>query len=936
MLSSPITPLEGDVEMFQRGKMQPLFAIDTGLANRRIHALSIVPEVPTPRTNTLEVPVVRSAHARPLSEVTQIFEDEEDSSPDDQAYEADEYDDQSLFEEDSESLFEGNESRRSQTTISTFDEIPTPHSIRRTFLTLEARPVEGPKGPHLFRSSTAFDDHVLQLSPLLPKRIPLSLDTTAIGRFSPNGTPTTVTTAITSAPAAVQAPFGAAWDRDEPRTWSAQQVGLWMYNLGIDAAIVEKFQFHDITGTVLLDLQLNDLKELGIQSFGKRHQIWNFICSLRQGHGSLSPVPTPFEDINGSSSCNSTENLHAAQPLRRSPSTTPTAPPKPAEQEPAQPRRRRRKHRRNGDEPIMPADSVSIVAIEQLIPKPHSCPKGEKCHKYKRQQKLLRRLKEEHGFPISPENGGRIFIAGDPGNAGSAPNLVEGARRSADEQLPALAEEAEDAGQSTVGASVVASSDLLGPGEFPAIALHESALKYLEERDPQENVKQFLTLQHIEPPSACPAAEDLDTPVGDYGTRLELFPPQPTLPVAPNPFAQQQHALPARPLTQLHALPRLDIPRASSALSYAQHQSYLQQMAHLHHQQAQFQQQQAALQHQQDLHNHYAPALPPNPYDTFSPCHTALSPDSAFPRTHPAHQPPAATSPPSRGASPITQAVDPRESLRESIYRFGTPASEFDVPVAVTTVPRGPIARETSQSVPPNMTFGDGPRVERVSFVQDRASMSGPTPPVVQRSASRAERRRPSMALPAVAEHEATPVTAQRRGSAATGSSAEAVARLETEGERGEDPRYPGVTHAGWMKKRRTRLLRHEWRSAHFRLRGSELAMHRNDVPGAEAQEVLDVGQYGIACSSIAGGGKLAAKLKALKIATSGESHGTAGKDAAFEFQLVPGEGESGKTHHFAVRSRDERIDWMRELMLARALKAKKDGYEVAHNGNAV
>ncbi|KAJ2988669.1 hypothetical protein NUW58_g3855 [Xylaria curta] len=36
----------------------------------------------------------------------------------------------------------------------------------------------------------------------------------------------------------------------------------------------------------------------------------------------------------------------------------------------------------------------------------------------------------------------------------------------------------------------------------------------------------------------------------------------------------------------------------------------------------------------------------------------------------------------------------------------------------------------------------------------------------------------------------------------------------------------------------------------------------------------------------------------------------------------------TGKTHHFAVRSRDERIDWMRELMLAKALKQKGEGFE--------
>lgn len=68
---------------------------------------------------------------------------------------------------------------------------------------------------------------------------------------------------------------------------------------------------------------------------------------------------------------------------------------------------------------------------------------------------------------------------------------------------------------------------------------------------------------------------------------------------------------------------------------------------------------------------------------------------------------------------------------------------------------------------------------------------------------------------------------------------------------------------------------------------------------------------------------------------------------AAFSFQLIPEVVEKargfrklslkgGETHHFAVRSRDERIDWLRELMLAKALKAKEEGGEVCVNGNMI
>ena len=72
---------------------------------------------------------------------------------------------------------------------------------------------------------------------------------------------------------------------------------------------------------------------------------------------------------------------------------------------------------------------------------------------------------------------------------------------------------------------------------------------------------------------------------------------------------------------------------------------------------------------------------------------------------------------------------------------------------------------------------------------------------------------------------------------------------------------------------------------------------------------------------------------------------------AAFAFQLVPtadgGKAEkkasngflhaaTGKTHHFSVKDREERIDWMRELMLAKALKQRGEGVEVKVNGQVV
>jgi hypothetical protein len=156
------------------------------------------------------------------------------------------------------------------------------------------------------------------------------------------------------------------------------------------------------------------------------------------------------------------------------------------------------------------------------------------------------------------------------------------------------------------------------------------------------------------------------------------------------------------------------------------------------------------------------------------------------------------------------------------------------------------------------------------------------------------------------------------------------------------------------MKKRKTKMLRHEWHEHHFTLQGTRLAMHK-DARALDVLEYIDVDDYAIACSSLASSSKLNAAFKRVNISLGKEKER---KADVFAFQLIPqaiekgqrlkkgensfgrGDKDAGKdktkVHHFAVRSRDERIDWMRELMLAKALKQKSEGYEVNINGNMI
>lgn len=703
--------------------------------------------------------------------------------------------------------------RRSQTTISSYDEARTPSprtSTSRNQFNLRLQPVEGPKGPHLFRASQAsveYFDYALQMSPVLVKeepepfsRVPSAFSEDTVTRYP-----------LEEIPYQPEAHDPEA----HIRSWSTQEVIDWMLEIGCDASVIECFENHDINGTVLVDLDFDDLKELDIQSFGKRHALWNAICLLRGEDGIPSPQPTPFQDI--SRPCTSNSRQSPSNEWRADPVT------------PSDTKRRGRKEPRAHDV-VTPEQSVSIVAIEQLLPKPHKCAKGERCAKWRKQQRELQQLHDEHGigrFPISPTKGGHIFVAGDPGNASTADNMMPF-------QEPHHNMEDPFRPNSEAKLSVIASSGLLTPGQLPHFALQEDTLNQLGSRDPQDNVKRFLHYQHMNSPTHSPASGSPTTETAPpVSPPLEMFPSN-----SISPFPAQYHEAPAILSQQLRTLPRLDIPGPRSASAGPQ----------LHHR--------SSPMRQQPLRQQTAP-------------------------------------------SSLSQIQNTTSA--SSIYRHGTPSSEVDVPMTPTNAV---LDRDTSQSVPPNMQFRN----------QHHAAPSTPS----RSNSSARDWRRPSMhtALPAVREHEVlTTVRDPAHHSP--------VSKNFGYG--------PECTHSGWMRKRKTKLLRHEWNDAHFRLKGTQLGMHGDAKLESRAKEVIDVDGYAVACSSVASQGKLRAGLKAFAMKSPEKK--VEGEAAAFSFQLVPQQRVEGKTHHFAVSNKDERIDWMRELMLAKALKQKKEGYEVEING---
>src|SRR5204863_4005426 len=131
------------------------------------------------------------------------------------------------------------------------------------------RPVEGPKVPHLFRSSTEApqeDPFHLSMSPLTPA-IPPQRPETAFKvpplPMVPTSPGTRPLSSLTDAVALL--------DKAEVRNWTPKQVAAWMRDAGFEDSIVEKFQENEIAGDILVDLKFEDLRQLDIKSFGKRN-----------------------------------------------------------------------------------------------------------------------------------------------------------------------------------------------------------------------------------------------------------------------------------------------------------------------------------------------------------------------------------------------------------------------------------------------------------------------------------------------------------------------------------------------------------------------------------------------------------------------------------------------------------------------------------------
>ena len=742
--------------------------------------------------------------------------------------------------------------KQSDTTVSTFEELRTPASndfkgfnfdLPKEEMSQAPRKLIGPSGPHLLRYSLEALQDSLEEHEEVPKWSPIA---------SPQKTGSAIRISLQAQSDVEEVPSSGV----PLELWEPHQVAGWMRSRRYDESLIKSFRVNDISGGILKDLKYGDLQELGIKSFGLRQNLWNDIRNLR---GNVSVPSTPADECSSPVQPSLPVQLAPAQQAiheqrRPSPCSNPQSPEEDGGKSPAISRRRARRALRP-DDVISPAESASIVAIEQLLPKPHHCSKGENCSKWRRQQRQLAKIAKE--FPLEFEQIGE-------------------AKASTSDTHPRPTSEA----VSSVLPSVVASSDLLGPG-LPSLRLDEEVLRVVPPRDPQENVRQFINFQHLDSPK-----------IDDLPPEIELSSP----PLSPPGTTQPPH-------TKLASLPyKLTIPTAPSAN------------------------------------------------------HGPLSADGDRTVVRSTRTPITAMHTRDQQAQDFAGYQDPYAySNGHDIYRLGSPASAMDVPV--TAIPLGPIARDVSQSVPPDMRYGDFEPVSRSTsrlghrqyFNQNDQQFSqqlfSPISTPIQRPSTTTPNSSYSAGVSRSTSSASHSQKSSRQPSFAMSPVKEYFGRQqlspmgETMNEHTPTAAKPApgpndVNYEGWMKKRKTKMLRHEWHENHFRLKGTTLAMHR-DSKALEALEYIDVDEYAVACSSVANNKKLNAAFKSLKLKSDKKED-----VSAFSFQLVPSSEKEkgmfekgGKTHHFAVKNREARIDWMRELMLAKALKQKGEGCEVNVNG---
>ena len=749
-------------------------------------------------------------------------------------------------------------------------------------------------------------------------------------------------------------------DRDNVRNWTTQQVAAWMYNSGFENSIISTFKTHDINGAILLDLSFDDLCELDIVSFGKRRQIWNEVNALRN-EGCPDPLKASAV-VKDERSCNLYTSFGNHQERSR----------RPGFDRPGTVTGYRKPSRTTTNS----FSNKQQCTLE--IPRPHRCSKGERCPKWKQQQCIIAEVDREHGPNTPPSGKFELSSArprkdlpplAEPGPVSERPGTPPpsertastGPKRTFDDPVPPVPPlPIHDSAQaSTTKVQPVPaidtkhivqqyqksapSSALTLTPETPQWHLFPDPVgKTVSSHPPRQSSLTTLPKLSIPPsPAHSPSSSDSTIRYGEKGSAVSPEATASGKPISSTKFSELA-VRPCSPATS--ARNRSPSPNKSAIAG-----DYSTDISE-HHLRS------------PSSESDILPGIPP-------PLFSKDSQDSLIPL--PPSRPPVLRSVVSTDAIQRRRNVNPLPTLKE-----GSLAANQNTERPMKPLPTAPLRTVTDQgrkmSAPepsrvPSLALAPAPlqSYRNVSPTRHPANRPGKMPPTPRSSTALPTPKSAILPSSRVVNPPNTPATP-----GSTPSSA--VSSVATPTNPSPEPTSygPEILRVGWVRQRRARLWRHEWVNVHLRLTGTHMTLHTSSRADEKPIEIIRMDEYEVACTSDAGGNKFTAAIRGFRSAGSskGSSSSTSSvDDSAFTFQLQPTaemmvayhnniRGTNGgvsspeeekpavtattkdekglKIFHFAVRSRDERIEWMRQLMMARALRAKNNTKKAEKDGD--
>jgi len=760
-------------------------------------------------------------------------------------------------------------------TASSYDEATTPKTPPMEFgireMSAKSMTV-GPRGPHLFRSLStssagdfAYEEYASPISPIASKSHPFARsvpDVQEIRDYEQEEAPIhNLKIDVNYRPmSSISIALEDVLD-SEIESWSTLQVCNWMHELGFDETLISKFRKNDISGAILMQLQWEDLKELNIQSFGKRIELWSELNHLRKSPQipSVSPVreDMPLDSpgkglrsppiLSRQASKKSREsNFSRGSSSRSSPTVrqsdgslllTPTvlagvrevpAPDSPYNQD------------------YFPVSPVSPELSPPRISAPSSVSDAEFEEDFVSDEEPEANYDENH---LSPEDHSHL----------TKPSLGERRRGRA---VPALA--------------LVRSRESLTDGRKSGGSIGKSGPVFTAARPSKKRV--VIPPALMSPLSPSPRMIDICfeaamTPATGPRRVSMLVPPSPRWANAePVPSVCASSDVLGQENKTNFALKTDNLRKVTMLSAQEQVNKYL------------------TLQHLQSLEDRVQ--SPPPGSSLLSPRQVPLP---ASPANAPRH-------------SAINESAN-RPVVQRSMSLKNFPQEKTG------TIERSYTARSPREHVPqlhvidtqPKYGVFPSTRPEVKPYVTPVTPQLGASNKSIAPSTSSSGKNVPSNKSQMASVHEDPEWE-------------------DTSSGHGSAPPSPSErVFAGEMKKRTNNWLRHEWTTHRVELRGTRLAIYKSST-SRDVLQTIEMDDYTVSCAS-AGSNKFGRSLK-----TSGKKD----CEGNFNFQLMPIKKLGEKEHHFAVSTREERIDWMRELMLAKAIKQKKSGFQVEVNGKMI